>query len=207
MALCCLLTLAIGGCHGTGGRPTFPSVQFSPNAEPLSGGPLGHPTCADALSTWFDRVDVNHDGNIDREEFLADARAQFERMDRHHAGYVTAADLSEFRAPYEVEGIRKDSEQSDFSEDSPERRPIPGGIPGSEIGTDQRNNRRGASSHGPNVDIRADPVMSADKTLSFKVTLNDFITQANDIFNGLDHNRDGRLSRDSVIGTCKDKIK
>ena len=62
------------------------SVIFSPNGEPLSGGTLGHPSCVEAIAGWFDRVDTNHDGIIDRNELLADARIQFLRMDRDGDG-------------------------------------------------------------------------------------------------------------------------
>src|SRR5208283_1509137 len=77
-----------------------------------------------------------------------------------------------------------------------------GGSPGGGTGSDRNDNTRRSSQRGPSVDTRADPVMSADKTLSFKVTLEDFIAQANDIFNGLDHNHDGRVTREAVLGTC-----
>ncbi|HXP98405.1 MAG TPA: hypothetical protein VN809_16955 [Telmatospirillum sp.] len=200
----CLAAVTLGGCFGgrSGPPERAPAVriQFSPNAEPLSGGPLGQPKCEDALSGWFDRVDANHDGTIDRDEFLADARLQFNRMDRHHAGYVTAADLSEFRAPYEppqaaegpADGQYGDQRASDGSSG---RRSSQGGVGGMFGG-------RSSQQRGLSVDTRADPVMSADKTLSFKVTSEEFIAQANDLFNGLDHNHDGRLTRDTVLGSC-----
>jgi hypothetical protein len=194
----CLLAVTLGGCHGGGfwGRGNEPApvvrIQFSPNAEPLSGGPLGQPKCEDALSGWFDRVDANHDGAIDRDEFLADARLQFGRMDRHHAGYVTPADLSEFRAPYEPpQGAEVDGQYADQRASDGSRRSSQGDGGG-----------RGPRQRGPSVDTRADPVMSADKTLSFKVTSEEFIAQANDLFAGLDHNHDGRLTRDAVLGSC-----
>jgi len=159
----------------------------------LSGGPLGHPKCEEALSGWFDRIDANHDGVIDRSEFLADSQAQFARMDLHHAGYVTSGDLSEFRAPYESAPL----EARAAEDSSGRRRSGDGGI-----GGPRDDSGRGAPPRGPSVDTRADPVMSADKTLSFKVTLADFMAQANDIFNGLDHNHDDRVTRDAVLASC-----
>lgn len=204
----CLLAIALTGCWG-GSRPggdhrTF-SIQFSPNAEPLSGGPLGRPKCEDALSGWFDRTDSNHDGVIDHDEFLADARLQFERMDRYHAGYVTALDLSEFRAPYDPspgdEGTPPDDsdQRNGQTGGAGERKGPPGNMPG---GSGRSDNGRGPQQRGPSVDTRADPVMSADKTLSFKVTLQDFLNQAEENFRGLDHNHDGKITRESVTGSC-----
>lgn len=208
VAALCLLALALDGCRSEGSRPggdrpaSF-GIQFSPNGEPLSGGPLGHPKCEEALSGWFNRIDANHDGVIDRDEFLADAKLQFDRMDRHHAGYVTALDLSEFRAPYEAapgsDGTPPEAGQrGEPAERSVERRRPGDGTAGG--GRD--DNGRGSPQRGPTVDTRADPVMSADKTLSFKVTLQDFLAQANDVFNGLDHNHDARVTRDAVTGNC-----
>jgi len=73
----------------------------------LSGGILGRPDCDEALAKWFDRVDTNHDGVIDRAEFLADAGAQFARMDLDHDGYVTADELTQYRMPYLGSGDTK----------------------------------------------------------------------------------------------------
>lgn len=192
-----LLAGAIAGCAGRDSRdhvrpPSLRPILFSPNAEPLSGGPLGHPACEEAMSAWFDRVDANHDGVIDRTEFLTDARQQFERMDRHKAGYVTAADLSDYRAPYEPQSTPVVPLNDPLASPSPydrarggtTSRPLPGAL------------------RGPEVDTRADPVMSADKSLNFKVTTADFMAQAEEIFAGLDHNHDGRVTRDAVVAGC-----
>jgi hypothetical protein len=208
-AALCLLTICLGGCHSGAPRSTsvdrtpFASIQFSPNAEPLTGGPLGHPKCEEALTGWFDRVDTNHDGVIDRDEFLADARLQFNRMDRHHAGYVTAFDLSEFRAPYE-----SPPGSDAYPPESDRRGGVgsadgPNGHPGGSGGGSEDRARAMLLQRGPSVDTRADPVMSADKTLSFKVTLEDFVAQANDVFNGLDAAHDGRVTRSSVLAICE----
>jgi hypothetical protein len=195
----CVLAVALGGCHtfgnSDGNRVPGVRIQFSPNAEPLSGGPLGQPKCEEALSGWFDRTDRNRDGVIDREEFLADARLQFERMDQRHAGYVTAADLSVFRAPYEPVPGSEHNVDSRAQDDT-------SGPRGSSDGSSGKGNGADSRRRGPSIDTRADPVMSADKTLSFKVTQDDFIAQARDIFESLDHNHDGRVTREAVLGTC-----
>ncbi len=55
---------------------------------------------------------------------------------------------------------------------------------------------------GPSIDTRADPVMSADKTLSFKVTLADFLAQAHEVFASLDILHNGLIGREAVLATC-----
>lgn len=93
----------LAGCA----RPTIDDhgrlVIYSPTGEPLSGGPLGRPACADAIGKWFDRVDSNHDGVIDRSEYLAAARRQFAAMDLDRAGLLTPSELAQYRAPYNID--------------------------------------------------------------------------------------------------------
>lgn len=98
------VVLGLAGCGHDhhGGAPTKPVARmlYSPNGEALTGGPLGQPKCQDAVAGWFARVDANHDGRVDRDEFLADARAQFAAMDIDRQGYLTAEELGRVRTPY-----------------------------------------------------------------------------------------------------------
>src|SRR5690348_74980 len=74
MVLACFVAvLCIGLCCCAARHSQAPgSVRlYSPAGEPLNGGALGEPSCADALSAWFERVDSDHGGTIDRGEFLA----------------------------------------------------------------------------------------------------------------------------------------
>ncbi len=151
-----------------------PALLFSPNGEPLSGGV----PCGDAMSQWFGRVDGNHDDRIDRTEFLADARVQFERMDLDHNGFVTADELTAFRIPF----LNKSRSDDDVAE-APRHRSR-----GEEDGV------RPASG--------TDPVMSADTNLDFKVSLDEFLKQAASIFDHLDTDHDGALSPAEVHGFC-----
>ena len=179
-----------------------PNILFSPNGEPLSGGPLGPPKCEAALAGWFNRVDVNHDGVIDRQEYLADAKAQFAKMDLDHDGYVTAAKLSVFRAPYEEAGPIPAVAEAD---NPPPDRPAEA--------DGQHHHGRGPSApptgappplppmRGPPPPME-DPVMSADRTLSFKVSLEDFLAHAEGVFAQLDSARSGRLPLMKVQSRC-----
>jgi hypothetical protein len=163
---------------------------FSPNGEPLNGGELGHPACAVAIAEWFARVDANHDGAIDRAEFLADTRRQFALMDRDKDGEITPEELDVYRAPY---AANPEFTPADEAETAAGTRPT---------GRQGRGRRGGggmpaaAGSHGK-VDVSADtpdPVMSADVSLKFRVSLPDFIAYETREFDGLDHARTGRLT-------------
>ncbi len=158
------------GGGATDEEPVVPIVLFSPNGEPLSGAEFGQPQCDDALERWFGRVDANHDGAIDRQEFLADARVQFGRMDLDHDGFITADELSTFRAAYLPTGRREGRDRRDAPGGA--TKALPSGVP--------------------------DPVMSADANLDFKVSLAEFIALAEENFVRLDSDRNGRLGLDEI---------
>ena len=196
------LVLSCAGCSSPREihhRDAGPTVLYSPNGEPLSGGPLGQPSCETALAGWFNRIDANHDGALDRQEYLADARAQFQKMDIGHDGYITASKLTVYRAPFE-EGPPVAVEERD--------RPL---APPPEA---EQGHRRG---HGPaeapppqaarqptprTADGLEDPVMSADRSLSFKVSLEDFLAHAEEVFAQMDAAHSDRLTLAAVQNRC-----
>ena len=170
-----LLPLLLAAC----GAPPPPvhhaskGILFSPNGEPLDGGPLGSLSCEEAMSLWFARVDGNGDGAIDRQEFLADAKAQFARMDLDHDGFITSQELWTTRQPYLPTPPRsaKAGEGGNRVRHDRNESPIHAVAPGS-----------------------ADPVMSADANLDFRVSLGEFTAQADSVFASFDTDRNGRLS-------------
>lgn len=105
-ALSVLAMLGLAACSsherppGPNDAKRLPAILFSPNGEPLNGGDLGQPSCTLAMDYWFDRIDANHDGRLDRDEFLADSDAQFAKMDMDRQGYVTSNELDQYRGPY-----------------------------------------------------------------------------------------------------------
>lgn len=52
----------------------------------------------------WERMDANHDGKIDRAEFLALASAEFDRLDRDHKGYLVPDDLKAFALLHHKQG-------------------------------------------------------------------------------------------------------
>jgi Ca2+-binding EF-hand superfamily protein len=177
------------------------AMIFSPNGEPLNGGPLGRPTCRDAMSHWFDRVDANHDGVISREEFMADAQTQFQRMDIDKNGYLLAEEVGRFRLPYEQQsdaGASAQGDQGSGSQQAGRRQDRRGGSHGGKSGN---------SPSEANPADQPDPVMSAGTGGDFKVTPDEFLTQARNIFAEIDADHHGVLSRDDVLKTCEPKKK
>lgn len=176
-AAACLL-IALCGCGVLTGKKApelAPGILYSPNGEPLSGGPLDDPKCEDALGKWFDRVDQDHDGKIDLPEFLADARRQFAAMDLDKSGVLTPSVLAQYRQPY---------------------------LADREGGEDESDRKRRAAAAG-NVIDRADPVMLADVSLRNQVTRDQFLAYARRNFASLDRARAGHIDRDSLLASCK----
>jgi hypothetical protein len=152
---------------------------FSPNGEPLNGGPLGWPSCGAAVRGWFAKIDLNHDGAINREEFIADARTQFTTMDIDHNGMLLPEELARYRAPYR-EGTGQLKKLGEKPDDQPEDT-VNG--PGGSFGGGRRAHKHGEGETFS--DIVADPVMAADTSLDNRVTLDEFLAHANKTFDGL----------------------
>ena len=171
-------------------------MLFSPNGEPLNGGPLGRPTCKAALTRWFERVDGNHDGVLGHAEFMDDAAAQFARMDIDGNGYLVSEELDRYRLPYRQEGpvMRHVRDPAADGEEGEVRhhRARPQGSDGA------GGQGRGG---GGSAEV-ADPVMSADLNNDFKVTPGEFTFQAERIYRTLDAAHDGRVTLEAVLKTC-----
>jgi len=175
------LTLLLTSCSSSKKFPEPVLPIYSPNGEPLNGGALGLPKCQEALSQWFDRMDIAHRDGIDRNQFLADARVQFDRMDLDHDGVITPSELTTFRLAYAL----------------PEpTRPHLGDNGG------ERSRERPQPRTAPHSQEPSDPVMSADTGLHFRVTRDEFMTQAGEIFAKLDTKHDGLVRRDAVLSRC-----
>ncbi len=200
-----MLALTAGLAAGCAGRdstapdPLAPpaGMIYSPNGEPLNGGPLGKPTCREAMARWFDRVDSGHQGAIGREAFLADARAQFQRMDIDGNGYLVPEELERYRLPYrQPQPAPRRSASEDRSGEQSE-----GLFGGHHHHAADPTETRG----GNHSDAQPDPVMAADTQMTFKVTLNAFLTQAATTFAKLDTRHRGVLDQADILGQCQPK--
>ncbi len=202
--------LLAGGCadsapgrhHGDNAetRSAAARIFYSPNGEPLTGGALGMAPCGEVMARWFDRVDTNHDGALGHDEFLADARIQFDRMDRDHDGFITADELTAFRAPF--------TNATPQSQSRPQQAEGESGAP-QEGGGGRHHHHQGggknAQASGAQrspVGTGADPVMSADTNLDFKVSWGEFQRQAEDWFAALDLHHVGAVAKDDLHAAC-----
>ena len=178
------------------GHPEHPRhlAIFSPNGEPLAGGPLGFPSCQAALGGWFDRLDAAHRGAIDRAVFLADARRQFKAMDLDGTGIVTPDVLLRYRKPYAVATAAPRAPKEERAADQDKS-----GHAGHEKPSGAR--AKGGGDIDAVRDV-PDPVMAADTSLSLRVSKADFLRHAEKLFNTLDVDGDGRLSRAEAVGWC-----
>jgi len=173
---------------------------YSPNGEPLNGGPLGQPSCEEAMKRWFDRVDTNQDGVIDRNEYLADAGRQFAAMDIDKNGVITSDELSRYRATYDTASVPGPA--ADASQSSAQGAPNQRGAQRKQGGAQPRNSPSEGGRTKFDTD-EPDPVMAADVHLQFKVTLADFLSYAEREFDELNGKHDGRLTKAETLTLCQ----
>jgi len=184
--------VAMAACSSHDVRPSRARPVFSPNGEILSAGGKGAPACPEAMGAWWDRIAAAHGGVFTKEALVADANTQFDAMDLDHDGFITPSELSDYR--------------SSLDEDGGLEALAPPGDPSAD--TQMHPRRRGDTYVQPKIraaqipaDV-VDPVMSADKSLSFKVSREEFIAQANENFAEFDKNHDGKLTKEELADTC-----
>ena len=171
-------------------------IIYSPTGDPLNGGPLGRPVCAEAMKCWFTRVDVNHDGAITLDEFLNDARAQFQRMDIDKNGYLVSEEVERFRMAYRV---FSGGERSAASAEEKEGERASGERHSRGRGDESAGNSPGEAGGGSSV---IDPVMSADTDLDYKVTPEEFTAYSQRTFRSLDADHNGTLNPAEAAAAC-----
>jgi Ca2+-binding EF-hand superfamily protein len=182
-----IFVLALAGCTNVQrylsgeGPPPFRTF-YSPNGEVLNGGPLGKPSCSDAMTAWFNRTDSNHDGRLTREEFFADARRLFAIMDLDHDGVITPAELDRYRDPFSPPPEQRSTNRNDRNRNT-------------------QNRGRDSLTAGDTPD----PVMSSDVRLRNVVDLQDYLIHAEKVFASLDKKRDGALDLRETVDFCKEQ--
>lgn len=78
---------------GPGGRDLhYPNIFVSPMGKPFrasSGDPY-------PIAVWFAQADANHDGQLTRAEFRADAQAFFRELDLNHDGVIDGSEVENY---------------------------------------------------------------------------------------------------------------
>jgi hypothetical protein len=158
---------------------------------PLFVSPMGEPfrsaEGAAPILVWFAAADADHDGKLDRAEFLAQARTFFSVLDANHDGAATSFEstgLYRAQAP-EVLSTR----MAPLPQPRPPRSGLAGAQNAPRRGPSPIEMRSGAALYG--LLDAVEPVMSCDADLSRRVTLEEFEACAARRFALLDTDGDG----------------
>lgn len=204
------LVLALAACNGDEAHKAFTIAVTTPNGEPLPTPPLqgfDSPGCPAILGTWFDRIDTNHDGVVDRAEFMADAEAQFTRMDLNHDGIITPGTLAEYRAGFEGHGPLKPLNSRAGGSDDGATAPVQVAQGAPLTGKKPKSLTDLQQGGGNDPRVEPDPVMSADTSLRFQVTKKDFMDQATRRFARLDMDHNGRITKSEAMYWCLKSVR
>ena len=180
-----------------------PRIFISPSGEPFRLSP----TLPDPLKAWFDRVDANQDGVIDRFEFRADAARFFKTLDENGDGVIDGFEASDYEHKIAPELMEQAEGRlpGEFGarDQSPRRedRPKPG-----QRGTEPH---REAHDDGPNSGPRGgrgigqlldepEPVTGADFNLDSHITEAEWLRATDQRFELLDTAKTGRLTLDAL---------
>ena len=179
-----------------------PRIFISPSGEPFRLSP----TAPDPLKAWFDRVDANQDGVIDRFEFRADAARFFKTLDANGDGVVDGFEASDYehkivpelaeQAEGRLPGQFGSRDQGAQHED----RPKPG-----QRATEPHREAHDAGA-GPGRGGRGiaqlldepEPVTGADFNLDSHITMEEWLRATDQRFELLDTAKTGRLTLDAL---------
>jgi hypothetical protein len=183
--------------QATPGRSLAPARLFlSPSGEPFRQGPQ----TPDPLKAWFDQADAGHAGYIDRAAFRADAARFFKRLDENGDGVIDGFEVADYEAKIAPE-LAEWAEGRFPGEFGPAR--------GQRSGGGERD-RRQAGAPGGQQTVRGrqrgiqqlidepEPVSGADFRLDSHITLDEWMRAADQRFDILDANKDGRLTLDEL---------
>ncbi len=188
------------------------NLFVSPCGEPF----MGPVSKAYPVVQWFERVDANKDGKIDKAEFTADAEAFFKRLDINADGMLTSDEIYVYEHKIVPEilnrgsaslksGIIRVSMQDlstvgSIANSMPNVSVDPGGSRTTETqekdAADQDKLRAALAQGAAFYTFFSDPepVMSADRNFDFKISHKEFMDQSDRHFARLDPKGKGFLT-------------
>lgn len=167
--------------------------------EQLFISPMGEPFRSQTDGTtpqdlWFNAADTDHDGALTRAEFQADAKRFFAILDRRHDGEIDPDDIEYYETVLAPEIRVNDSgggyersgaTEMDGTEDTPARR-----------NASAARGRQGAARFS--FFDYPEPVIVADRNFNRGVDAAEFAYAADQRFDMLDKNGDGKIQRDEL---------
>lgn len=161
--------------------------------------PMGEPFRSDAGGTapqdmWFAAADTDHDGTLSRAEFQADAKRFFATLDRRHDGEIDPDDIEYYETVVAPEirvtdfgggTQRSGATEFDGGEDTPARRDA-----------SAARGRQGAARFS--FFDYPEPVVVADRNFNRGVDAAEFAYAADQRFDMLDKNGDGKIQHDEL---------
>ena len=183
------------------------NVFFSPCGQPFRAKPdQPYP-----IVQWFKQADHNHDGKIDRAEFLADAAGFFDALDRNKDGVLDSLEVAfyERRIAPEILGFRVLLSENEGAHLWLAQM-VEGGAPPSSDSSDDNppkvvadESKQGASPFG--LFFAPEPVTAADLDFSGIITRPNFLKLADLHFTQLDAAGKGYLTLDTLPKTDAQK--
>jgi Ca2+-binding EF-hand superfamily protein len=171
--------------------PRRPQLFISPAGEPFR-APRDQPY---PVAAWFTRADANHDGVIDREEFLADALAFNARLDTDRDGFIDGFEVADYEknvAPEILSPLDRGDESPRSVVADVGRKPFIGLPRAVDRGVAYGSSRNGAGLYGLINEVQ--PVMAQDSDLDRRIDVKEVGIAARDRFAILDRDKDGKLT-------------
>ena len=174
-------------------HPARASLFISPSGQPFRAA-AGEPYPA---ARWFAQADRNGDGRIDRAEFRADAEAFFRVLDKNRDGVIDGFEIASYEqdmVPEILGAYRAWSAPTDApqGEEHATRHGRRGAARGDDDSAGGAEVLGGASPYELTPD--PEPVAAADRSLSGRISLADFLAVADQRFDRLDSKHLGYLT-------------
>ncbi len=180
-----------------------PRMFISPSGEPFRPTPDG----GEPFDAWFARVDANHDGQIDRAEFRADAQAFFKLLDANGDGVIDGFEINAYEHKIVPELIAETELRAfgpppgdDGDQGGGRRRGGGGGGRGhgGPDGPGGPGGQRGPRGHTALIN-EPEPVTAADLDVDGRVSFAEWMKSTDRRFDQLDDKHLGYLTRDALF--------